>query len=478
MALASSKDLTKGGVAGNLLRFTVPFMLAFLLQVLYGTVDVLVIGRFGGASNGVSAVASGSEVMHLLASLIMGLTTGATVLIGRYFGAGDKEGVNHSIGMALSLAAIVAVAMTAVMVPMVPTIARWLRTPPEAYEATVTYATICSWGIVFIFGYNALSAVFRGLGNSAAPLLFVGIACVVNVFGDLLLVVKCRMGVAGVAYSTIASQGLSMLFALLFLHRSRSGFSFRLKYFGIRLHHAWQFARIGVPIGLQSIMISLSFIFIFTIVNTMGVSASAAYGICSKLNGFAMLPAIAFSMAISAITAQNIGAGLHDRALASLKYALLFTMSFGACALLLLQLFPEEAAALFLDRNSPGADRTLLACTQHIRSFSWEFILVPIVFCTNGFFNGCGRSFFSMANNLCSTFLVRVPVSWFFSTMAGATLFHVGLAAPLASLTSNIVALAYLASGRWRPPTPDAPPARPEDRIRKSSRLKQGKVHD
>ena len=454
MAFSSSKDLTKGGVAGNLLRFTVPFMLAFLLQVLYGTVDVLVIGRFGGASNGVSAVASGSEVMHLLASLIMGLTTGATVLIGRYFGAGDKEGVNHSIGMAMTLAAIVAVAMTAFMVPMVPTIARWLRTPPEALDETITYATVCSWGIVFIFGYNALSAIFRGLGNSAAPLLFVGIACVVNIFGDIFLVVKCRLGVAGVAYSTVSSQGLSMLFALAFLHYSKSGFRFERKYFVVRLRQAWQFARIGVPIGLQSIMISLSFLFLFSIVNTMGVFSSAAYGICNKINGFAMLPAIAFSMAISAITAQNIGAGLPGRALASLKWALLFTMSFGACALLLLQLFPEQAAALFLDRTSPGAHETLHACTLFIRSFSWEFILVPIVFCTNGFFNGCGRSFFSMANNLGSTFLVRVPVSWFFSVMAGATLFHVGLAAPLASLTSNIVALAYLASGKWRPKAP------------------------
>lgn len=451
MAVTGGTDLTRGNAAVNLLRFTVPFLLAFFLQMLYGMVDMLVVGHYGGGRDAVAAVANGGEVMHMVASLVMGLTTGATVLIGRHYGAQDRETAVRCAGMTMSISLILAAAMTAAMVPGVRWIAGVLQTPEEALEATVTYATICSWGIVFIIGYNALSAIFRGFGNSSAPLVFVAIACVVNVAGDLVLVKECGMGVAGVACATVVSQALSMFFALWFLARSQFGFRFVRENFRIPLRHAWQFFKIGVPVGLQSVMVGLSFLLMFYIVNGMGVAAAAAYGIGGRVNAFCMLPAIAFSMAIAAVAAQNMGANKPKRALASLRLAVTYTMAFGAVVLALLQLFPREVAGLFLDRSAPGTDETLDAAVGFLRSFSWEFILVPVVFCTNGFFNGCGRAFFSMCNNLGSTFLVRVPAALLFSKLPGATLFEVGLAAPLASFFSNVVAVYYLVSGRWRP---------------------------
>lgn len=450
MSFSSGKDLTRGNAAWNLLNFAVPFLLAFFLQIFYGTVDVIAVGRFGGGSSDVSAVASGSEVMQLVASLIAGLTTGATVLIGQCYGAKDYQSVNRCIGMTLSISLLASILLTAVMVPMIPLIARWLNTPPEAFEQTVAYGTICSWGIVFIFGYNALSAIFRGLGNSTAPLIFVGIACVVNIVGDLLLVIVFHMGVTGVAIATVSSQALSMLFALIFLYRSDFGFRFHARDFRISWKLAWSYATIGIPIGVQGIVVGLSFLFIFTIVNSMGLAASAGYGICNKINGFAMLPAIAFSMAISAATAQNIGAQKPYRAIRTLWLGVGYTMSFGAVALVLLQCFPRQFITLFLEPSGADAEAAIAAATSYIRSFSWEFILVPIVFCTNGFFNGCGRSFFSMANNLGGTFFVRLPAAYLLSHLSGATLFEVGFAAPLASFVSNVVALIYRWSGRWR----------------------------
>ena len=451
------KNLTRGGMTRNLVTFAVPFLLANLLQALYGAVDLWVVGRFGGGKIGTAAVSNGGEVMHLIMSFIMGLTTGATVLIGQYFGARDEQNTRRSIGMTLSFSALIGAAMTLVMVPFCPLLTRLLNVPAEAVPETLDYMRICAWGTFFIVGYNALSAIFRGFGNSTAPLIFVGIACGVNVAADLLLVAWLGLGPAGAAWATVVSQALSMIFALVCLRRGDFGFRFGLQNFRIDWLLAWRYLKIGMPIAVQGVLISLSFLFIISIVNKMGGSnsaPSAAYGIVNRINGFAMLPAISFAMAMAAITAQNIGANKSVRAVRTLWLAIACTMSVGLVFLLILQIIPEKMVALFIDPESSGARDVIENGVLYARSFSWEYILVPIVFCTNGFFNGCGRAFFSMANNLAFTFLVRVPVSWFFSVMAGATLYHVGFAAPLASFCSNIVALIYLFSGRWRKKRP------------------------
>lgn len=447
-----TKNLTRGSMTGNLLVFAVPFLLANLVQAMYSAVDLWVVGKFGGGKIGVAAVSNGGEVMHLVMSFIMGLTTGATVLIGRYFGAGDKRNTSRSIGMVMSFSLLMSVFVTAGLVLLAPLLVSALHVPDEAVKETIQYISICSWGVVFIIGYNALAAIFRGFGNSVAPLIFVGVACFCNIVGDVLLVAKWDMGVRGAAYATIISQALSMFLALAFLWKGKFGFKFALPNFRINWSLAWQYLKIGVPIGLQSILIGLSFLFIVSIVNAMGGADSApaaGYGIVNRINGFAMLPAMSFAMALSALTAQNMGANKPVRAIKTLWLAIGYTWTAGLIFFSLLQFFPEQMVGLFIDQNSAGADDVIRNGVLYARSFSIDYILVPIVFCTNGFFNGCGRSFFSMANNIACTFLFRVPASYFFSIMAGATLFHVGLAAPMASVASNIVALIYLVSGRW-----------------------------
>lgn len=452
--ISGTKNLTRGSMTANLLTFAMPFLLANLIQAMYGAVDLWVVGKFGGAGeDSVAAVANGGEVMHLVMSFIMGLTTGATVLIGRYFSSGDKRNTSRCIGMVLSFSLLVSVFVTAVLVLLAPFFVWALRVPENAVAGTVEYLAICSWGVVFIIGYNALAAIFRGLGNSMAPLVFVGISCFCNIVGDVLLVAQWGMGVRGAAIATVISQALSTFLALAFLWKGKFGFKFALPNFRINWNLVWQYLKVGIPIGLQSILIGLSFLFIVSIVNAMGGENSApaaGYGIVNRLNGFAMLPAMSFAMALSALTAQNMGANKPVRAIKTLWVAIGYTWTAGLIFFALLQLFPEQLVGMFIDPESKGADEVIRNGVLYARSFSFDYILVPIVFCTNGFFNGCGRSFFSMMNNIVCTFLFRVPFSYIFSIMAGATLFHVGLAAPMASVASNIVALIYLFSGRWK----------------------------
>lgn len=447
------RDLTSGNMLGTLISFSLPFLAANLLQALYGAVDLWVVGKFGGGKAGVAAVANGGEVMHLVMSFIMGLTTGATVLIGQFYGASDKRNTRKSVGMTLSFSLFTGIAGSIIMVLISPWLVRILNTPAEAAVPALEYLEICSYGVIFVVIFNAFAAIFRGFGNSTLPLVCIGAACTFNIAADLLLVAVFNIGVRGAAYATIASQLLSVILSAVFFVRGNFGFRFAKANFVIVWHLVGKYVKIGVPIGVQSILINLSFLFIVSIVNKMGGSdpaPAAGYGIVNRINGFAMLPAISFAMAMSALTAQNIGAQKYKRAIDTLKTAIIFTMSLGAVFLVLMQLFPEFFISLFIDRSSDGATEVIAQGVLYARSFSLEYILVPIVFCTNGFFVGCGHAFFSMANNVVFTFLFRVPVSYFASLMAGASLFHIGLASPLASFMSNIAALIFLWSGRWK----------------------------
>lgn len=443
------QNLTRGNALRNLWAFSVPFLLSYLLQALYSTVDMFIVGRFGNGSISVAAVTNGGCIMMFILNITAGLTTGATVLIGKCVGANDREKLNKSIGTALSLFMICAGCLTIFLLAVLPFVLKIMHVPENALQETAAYAGICVTGVFFITGYNAFAAIFRGLGNSTAPMIFVAIACVFNVIGDLILVAGLKTGAAGAAIATVAGQGLSMLFAFFFM-RKNVDFSFTLKNLKPDKAIVKELFRIGLPISVTGSLIDLSFMFITAIINTMGTAATAGVGIVGRINSFAMLPAISAMGAISAITAQNMGAGKPVRALYTLKLGIAGTMIFGISAMIAFLGFPEKIVGLFIDKNAFGAQETIEAGASYAKSFCLEYILVPVVFCTNGFFNGCGRSFFSMLNNVLCTFAFRVPMAWYFSTMAGASIFAVGFASPLASFASNILAVIYLSSGRWR----------------------------
>ena len=447
-------------VGPALLRFALPFLAASLLQQLYGTVDMLAVGQLSAAAAvELSAVSTGGQVTYTATSLVIGLATGGTVLIGQYVGAGRKEDVSRTIGTMFPLFGLVAVVISVLLAVFCKPIIAIMQVPAAAVPSAQQYLFICAIGMIFVTGYNMVSGILRGLGDSKSPMLFVAVACVINIIGDIILVGPLQMGAAGAAIATVAAQGFSFLFALVTLRRRRDfPFDFKRRSFVLRREHSVLLLKLGVPVATQDFFVGISFILITAFVNRLGLDESACVGVVSKVSTIAMLVSVAFMSAIAAMTAQNIGSGQPERAKASMRWGLLFSFLFSAVALALIELFPGQILSFFT--NEPGViEQGIL----YMRSNCIDALLVSFVFCLNGFFSGCGHTAFSMANNLISTFGVRVAGTLVISLLPSATMFHIGLAAPAASAVQIVIQLVYLRLGLWQKntvlssPTENAP---------------------
>lgn len=436
--------LTEGKVKTTLLRFTLPFLAATLLQFLYGAADLIIVGQFANAA-GVSAVSTGSQIMQMFTGLAMGLASGGTVIVGQYWGARRREDVQETIGTMFCFFTLFALAMTAFILLFVDPIIAVMNVPEEAKAPAWDYIFICGCGTIFITGYNMVSGILRGMGDSKRPMYFVMVACVVNVVGDLILVGGFGMGAAGAAIATVASQALSLLLSVLVLRRKDFPFDFKRASFRIHRDKLISLVKLGTPVAIQNILVSLSFLIITAIVNNIGLVESAAVGTAGRIGDFGLLGPIAFLSAISAMVAQNIGAGREDRAKATLKYGILFSLVFGVVMFVLLQLFPQGAMSIFNNDQ-----RVIEAGALYLRSFCFDSLLTCFVFSLNGFFGGCGRTGFALANSVLATFLVRVPVVLIVSLIPDTTIFHIGMATPLASAFQVVVQLIYYRLGRWK----------------------------
>lgn len=437
-------DLTQGSIFKKMLSFAVPFMLANFVQALYGTVDMAMVGWWGSTA-AISAVSTGSQVMQMLTSLVSGLTMGGTILIGQFFGARRDDDTRRTISSMLTMFGIAAVLFTALMLAVSHPLLKLLQTPAEAFAQAYQYVMICSCGILFIFAYNALSAMLRGLGDSKSPLVFIAVACGVNIVLDAVFVGGLRLGAAGAAAATVLSQAVSVVLAVIFLSRHNFIFDFRLKSFRLYRDKAVKIIRLGLPVSLQETMVTVSFLIIAAIVNSLGVVPSAACGIVGKFEGFAMLPATALGSALASMAAQNMGAGQTERARKALHIGIGFSLACAMVFFLWSQLSPESVMRIF-----KADDAVTAAGAQYLRSFSIDYLMVAFVFCYNGFFNGCGSTTFSMVNGLVSTILVRVPLAFLFSRIMPESLFGLGLAAPIASFLSIILGFIYLRTDRWQ----------------------------
>lgn len=442
--ILSENQLIQGNVRTALARFALPFLAASLIQFLYGAVDLMIVGRFGDAA-GVSAVATGSQIMQTLTGLISGFAAGGTVLIGQYLGARREEDVKRSIGTMFSVFTVIALFATLVFTLASNRIVALMQVPDEAVIPARQYIFTCCCGLIFITGYNVICGMLRGMGDSRRPMIFIAISCCVNIVGDLMLVGPLGLGALGAAIATVFAQAVSMTLALIFLFRGPYARYFTGRWFRPSRDKAALLFRLGTPIALQDFLVAFSFLLITAIVNQIGLDESAAVGVVERIIGFGMLAPIAFMSAISAMTAQNMGAGQPDRAVSAAKYGLIYSLVFGVVMLAVLQLFPHWAMSLFIDDSVVIAHGAL-----YLRTYSIDCLLVCVVFCLNGFFSGCGRTGFTMVNSLTSTFVVRVPVVWLMSRMPGVTLLQIGMAAPLASALQMIMQLCYLKWGGWR----------------------------
>ena len=430
-------SLTEGRVAPTLVRFALPFMLSSLLQSLYGAADLFVVGRYAGAA-AVSGVSIGSQIMSTVTMLILSLSMGGTVLIGNYIGRRDGEGAATAIGTQAALFGLFALVLTPLMLLGTDAGVALMQTPVEAVADTRDYVFTCSLGLPFIIGYNALSGIYRGLGDSKTPVYFVALATVINIAADFLLVGGLNMGATGAAIATVAAQGLSFIAALFFMMKKGFAFPFSRRHLRLNHHAAGRILKVGAPLALQSTSVHLSFLIISAIINTMGLIASAAVGVTEKIMAFAFLPPDAFAAAVAAMTAQNIGAGKPKRALQALKWSILFSLAFGLAVCGFANLFPEVLPAVFTTDGE-----VIRAAGLYMRTYSMDCVLVAFVFSFNNYFSGCGNAVISMVHNVIATFAVRIPVTLLMSRLEGASLLHMGLAAPAASLLSILICAGY-----------------------------------
>ena len=431
-------NLTEGPLFSSVVRFTLPFLLSNLLQTLYGTVDTLVIGNCGSAS-GVSAVACGSQLLSMFTFLAIGLSAGGTVLVSQCIGARDDRQAARIVGNLIIDFAAISVVLTALASVFSPVFLTWLNVPSEAMAEATTYMRICSLGIPLIIGYNIVCALLRAMGDSKSPLIFVAVACGINILGDVLLTGVLGLGVMGVAIATVTAQGLSFVFSLIFIMRRGMPFAFGRQDIRLDGRTTGNIFKIGVPMGVQSVLINISFMFITAIINGMGLSASAAMGIGDKIVSFTFMPQSAFSASVAVVVAQNYGAGKMDRAYRAVGYAIAVCMAIEALCFLVCVLSPGFMPSLFTDDAE-----VIEMAGLYMKAYSIDGILTAIAFNLSALLNGCGRTTFNMAQNLIATFLGRIPATWLFSRLANTNLFLIGCAAPASTVLSIIMLVVYL----------------------------------
>ena len=429
------KNLTTGSVLKNVAYFSLPYLLSYFLQTLYGMADLFIVGQFEGVAS-TTAVSVGSQVMHIITVMLVGLAMGTTVNVAQAVGGSDRRRAAACIGNTVTLFMGVSLALTAVLLLLRNSIVAVMSTPAEAVEGTVAYLTVCFIGIPFITAYNIISSIFRGLGDSKSPMYFIAVACAANIAFDYLFMGALHMGPAGAALGTTLAQAVSVAVSLAVILRRKTGVAPRREDLRPRRNVMGALLRVGVPIAMQDGLIQIAFIVITVIANRRGLTDAAAVGIVEKIISFLFLVPSSMLSTVSALGAQNIGAGKPERARQTLRYAIIITVAFGLCVVLLMQVLAEPVVALFTD----GAEVVRMG-GQYMRGYVWDCVFAGIHFCFSGYFCACGRSELSFLHNITAIVLVRIPGVYLTSRLFADTLFPMGLATAAGSLVSVIICL-------------------------------------
>lgn len=429
------RDLTSGSVWKNIVYFSLPYLLSYFLQTLYGLADLFIVGQFDGVAS-TTAVSIGSQVMHMLTVMIVGLAMGTTVNIGRAVGARDSQKASKVVGNTTVLFVGVSVVLAVVLLVLVQPIVRVMSTPAEAVEGTVRYLTICFIGIPFITAYNVIASIFRGLGDSKSPMYFIAVACVANIALDYLFIGALHMGPAGAALGTTLSQTISVAVSLLVILKKKTGISVKRADFRPERVTMGQVLKIGVPIATQDGFIQVAFIIITIIANRRGLSVAAAVGIVEKIISFLFLVPSSMLSTVSALGAQNMGAGKYERADQILRYAMGIAVGFGLIVSLLIQIIAGPVVGLFTTDVT-----VILLGAQYIRGYIWDCIFAGVHFSFSGYFCAYGKSEISFVHNLIAILCVRIPGVYLTSKIFPDTLFPMGLATATGSLLSVIICM-------------------------------------
>ena len=433
---AKRNDFTEGSILKKLLLFMLPVLGALVLQAMYGAVDLLVVGRFG-TTEGLSGVSTGSQVLNLVTFVITALAMGLTVQIGHYLGEKRPEKIGRLTGAAIMVFLAIAAVLCVIMVVFARPIAVVMQAPPEAVDETVTYIRICGAGIVCIVAYNVIAAIFRGLGDSNTPLVFVAVACAVNVAGDLLFVAVFHWNVAGAAFATVLAQGVSVVLSLIIM--KKKDLPFRMKRGDIGFNReAGKFLRIGFPIALQEFLTQISFSVLCAFVNAVGLEASSGYGVASKVISFIMLIPSALMQSMASFISQNVSAGKEKRSRRAMAGGMLFGACIGAAVIVLIWICGGSIASIFT-----GDPQVIQNAWNYLKGFSPEAFLTAFLFSYYGYFNGHDHTMFVMIAGILQTFCVRLPYAFYQSTRANPNLMKIGTAAPIATCAGIVLCTVY-----------------------------------
>ena len=425
-------DFTQGSILKKLFWFMLPILGALVLQAAYGAVDLLVVGRFG-STEGLSAVSTGSQVLNLVTFVVTQLAMGVTVLIARYLGEKREESIGAVLGGAVAVFAVVSAVLFALLVFLAKPISVLMQAPQEALTLTASYVRICGCGIFFIVAYNLLAAIFRGLGDSKSPLLFVLVACIVNIIGDLVFVAGFHLDAAGAALATVMAQAVSVACAIGLLVKKKLPFTVQKSDFGFN-PQCRKFLSIGLPLALQEFLTQLSFLALCAFVNRLGLEASSGYGVACKIVNFAMLIPSSLMQSMASFVSQNVGAGNQKRARKAMFTGIGIGLVFGCAVFTLVMLKGDLLSGIFT------TDAAVIANGfAYLKGFAPETIVTAVLFSMIGYFNGNNQTLWVMVQGLVQTLLVRLPFAYMMSIQPNASLTKIGLAAPVSTTVGIIL---------------------------------------
>lgn len=427
LTLTSAKnDFTQGSILKKLALFMLPILGALVLQAAYGAVDLLVVGRFGSTS-GLSAVSTGSQVLNLVTFVVIQFATAITILIARYLGEKRPERIGSVIGGGVIVFAAISIGLFFLMVVFAHPIAVLMQAPAEAVDLTTSYVRICGSGIFFIVAYNLMATIFRGLGDSKSPLLFVLVACIVNIVGDLILVAGLHLDAAGAALATVFAQAVSVVCAVILLIKKKLPFKICRSDFRLN-DQCGKFFTIGLPLALQECLTQLSFLALCAFVNRLGLEASSGYGVACKIVNFAMLIPSSLMQSMASFVSQNVGAGNQKRARQSMFTGIGVGLFFGCFVFALVLLKGDVLSGFFTTESA-----VIRNAYAYLKGFAPETLLTAVLFSMIGYFNGNDKTFWVMCQGLIQTLLIRLPLSYYMSIQPNASLTKIGLAAPVST---------------------------------------------
>ncbi len=436
-------DFTTGSVTKSLVSFSLPFLLTNLIQSLYNIADIMVISRFCGAE-GIAGTSIGGSITTTVTYMIIGLCNGGAIMTAQYAGMKNEKDIEETIGTTFGIMLILSLISTVLMLMCSNMVLTLLNTPQEAFEKTKAYFSICMAGSVFIFGYNSVSAILRGLGDSKTPMYFGIASCILNIILDIFFVGVLKTDVAGAALATVISQAASLICCVIYLKCRNFMFDFRLSSFKIYTSKAAKIFRLGLPGAIQNAIVSGGFLIVSSITNSLGVNAASGVAVAAKINDFAQMPAGAIGMALSSMIGQNVGAGKYDRARQILKKGILISLAVGVVMFAVVQLMPTQLMGLLADEKE-----VIDTALPYLRVTAFDYLLVALVFPLNGLCNGSGHTLFTMLPSVFSSIIARVPVAYFCANVLDMGLFGVGLSTPTGTISAIIICAVYYWSNKW-----------------------------